>query len=159
MVKALTIRILVAFITFTTGVAMYDLSSSIRQRTNAIQTVNTGDDRTLIFEGVVLKIGPQVPGSGVFAFYRSAKYRVDSISYGHYEKPEIVVNHLSMTTHELDGLEEGSRVCVTVERPKDKLARSYVGGLGEKNESVDVFYVALTSHSGPCYEWESYLQN
>ena len=149
MVKALTIRILAALVTFIIGVAVNHLS--IQQRPNPIQTINPGDEKTLVFEGVVLKVGPQVPGSGVFTFYRLAKYRVDRVSYGHYEEPEIVVNHLSLTTHELDGLEEGSRVCVMVERSKDILSRHDVNGIREENEQADMFYLAQAFHSGACY--------
>lgn len=149
--KALTIRILVAVLAFTAGLTVNRLSTS-PQRTIRVLAINPEDDKILIFEGVVLKIGPPVPGSGTFAFYRLAKYRVDRVTYGHYKAREIVVDHLSVTTHELDGLDEGSRVCVIVERTNPMSIGHYAKGIREREELVDTFYVGRVVHSGSCYQ-------
>lgn len=146
-IKRLTIRILIALLTFLIGVAVSQFRI-IRQREASVTTVNSGDEKTLILEGIVLKIGPPVPASGLFAFYRLAKYRVERVSYGHYKGPEIVVDHLSLTTHELDGINEGDRVCVVVERSKEILMRTNVSGLREENEKVDIFYIGGEVNSG-----------
>jgi hypothetical protein len=98
-------------------------------------------DEVLVFEGTVLKIAPSVPASGEFAFYRLAKYRVESVCRGRYEGAEIVVDHLSLTTKELDGIKVGDRVCVTV-RPSKKLSmRQNVEGIRTESERVETFYI------------------
>ena len=106
-----------------------------------VLAVNSEDEKTLIFEGTVLSIGPPVPASGMSAWYRLAKYRIERVSYGHYANREIVVDHLSLTTHELDGLKAGDRVCVVVERSKETFMRTNVSGIREEAEKVDTFYV------------------
>jgi hypothetical protein len=140
MIKRLTIRILIATISFVLGVGLSRLI--IRQDVTPVSTVNTADETSLIFEGTVLKIGPPVPGSGGFAFYRLAKYRVERVHYGHYEGNEIVVDHLSLTTHELDGLNEGNRVCVQATRSKKISLRTDVSGIREQSKKVETFYIA-----------------
>jgi hypothetical protein len=138
-VRRPSIKILIALITFVLGVGLSRLM--IRQHVTPVSTVNTEDEKSLIFEGTVLKIGPPVPASGQFAFYRLAKYRVEKVHYGHYEGNEIVVDHLSLTTHELDGLKEGDRVCVHASRLKEIFMRTYVSGIREESEKVDTFYI------------------
>src|SRR4051794_11651327 len=83
-------------------------------------TPNTSaDDRTneklIVFEGTVMKVGVPMPASGQFIFYRLAKYRVDHLCSGSYQKDEIVVDHLSLfSAEELKGVSVGDRVCLAV---------------------------------------------
>jgi len=99
------------------------------------------DENTIVFDGTVLSIGPAVPASGLFAWYRLAKYRVERVYYGHYSNAEIVVDHLSLTTHELDGIRIGDRVCIAVARSNEIFMRTNVRGIREEAEQVDLFYV------------------
>jgi hypothetical protein len=147
--KMWTIRLLVALLTFIAGITVNRLSIP-QQRTTPVEIRNPYDETAVMFEGVVLKIGPSVPPSGGMAFYRLAKYRVDRITYGHYEAREIVVDHLSLTTHELDELREGMRVCVAVERNAKIFSRFNVEGIREENETVDAFYGGLLVEPRSC---------
>jgi hypothetical protein len=130
---------MIAMITFLIGVAVS--SSPLIRRESTPSAVNPEDNRKLIFEGTVLRVGPWVPGSGQSAFYRLAKYRVERVSYGHYEKSEILVDHLSLTTEELEGIKAGDRVCVTVRRTNTIFVRTNVSGIREESDKVDEFYV------------------
>jgi hypothetical protein len=98
-------------------------------------------ERILVFEGTVLRIGQTVPASGFMAFYRLAKYRVEKACLGKYTKSEIVVDHLSLTTRELDGIKVGDRVWVTVEPSKKIFSRYNEEGIREKSENVRIFYI------------------
>ena len=133
-------RILIALLTFVLGVSVSHLWV-VRYTEVSLSSENSEEQKTLIFEGTVMSIGPSVPASGRFAFYRLAKYRVERVYSGHYAGAEIVVDHLSLTTHELDGIKAGDRVCVAVERSKKIFTRTNVGGIREESDKVDFFYV------------------
>lgn len=104
-------------------------------------TSNKPVDGTLVFEGTVLKIGHPMPASGFNAFYRLAKYRVERVCRGKYTKSEIVVDHLSLTTKELNAIKVGDRVRVTVVSSKKIFTRFDEEGIREKSDKVKVFYV------------------
>jgi hypothetical protein len=113
---------------------------------------NSSSDEALIFEGTVLQIAPPVPASGDVAFYRLAKYRVERVCRGNYAKSEIVVDHLSLTTKELDAIKVGDRVCVTVKPSRRIFARFNVKGIREESEKVKIFYIGgeVSPPSSPC---------
>ena len=133
-------KILIALLTFVLGVAVSHLSV-VQYNEVSVSSVNSEDREFLIFEGTVLSIGPSVPPSGTSAWYRLAKYRIERVYYGHHDGAEMVVDHLSLTTHELDGIKVGDRVCVAVERSKEIFLRTNVSGIREEFEKVDFFYV------------------
>jgi hypothetical protein len=96
----------------------------------------------IVFEGRVLKIGARMPASGLFIFYRLAKYHIDHVCSGIYPENEIVVDHLSLfTAEELEGVKVGDRVCVAVEARKEIGSLTYENGLREKSAKVDTFYI------------------
>lgn len=109
-------------------------------------------NKDLVFEGTVLQIAPPVPASGVFAFYRLAKYRVERVCRGRYTKSEIVVDYLSLSTKELDAIKVGDRVCVSVEPSKKILTRTNVEGIREKSEKIKIFYIGreILPPNNPC---------
>ncbi len=98
---------------------------------------------TLVFEGTLEKLGPDVGFvSGVVAVYRLAKYRVNRVCEGHYEKDEIVVDHLILSGSELKGIELNDHVRVKV-RISNKIPSRYdVDGIRNAGEVVDTFYIA-----------------
>ena len=51
------------------------------------------------------------------------------------------MDHLSLTTHELDGLKEGDRVCVVASRSRPAMVRYKVDGIREENEKAEMFYI------------------
>ena len=113
---------------------------------------NSSAAEELIFEGTVLKIAPPVPASGFAAFYRLAKYRVERVCRGRYAKSEIVVDHLSLTTNELNAIKVGDRVCVSVEPSKKIFARFNVKGIREESERIKIFYIGsdVPPPNSPC---------
>ena len=110
------------------------------------------DENFLLFAGTVLQIGPPVPGSGFFIFYRLAKFRVDRIVIGNYSRAEIVVDQLSRSGEEVNDLRLGDRVCVTVEKSKKIFSRMNVRGLREETEQIDTFYLVtnITTNMPTC---------
>lgn len=137
--KWLSIRILSALLGFAIGV-ITPFALPKRIEVANVQT-NSADTTSLAFEGTVLKLGPRVPGSGVMAFYRLAKYRVERVSSGHYSGSEIVVDHVSMTGDELETLRIGDRVCVSVLESNKIFSVSRVPGIREESERVELFYI------------------
>jgi hypothetical protein len=113
---------------------------------------NAFTDEKLVFEGKILKIASPVPASGQFAFYRLAKYRIERVCRGRYDGSEIVVDHLSLTTKELDGIRIGDRVCVTVRPSKRIFTRTNVEGIREESEKIKVFYIGgeVPPPNSPC---------
>ncbi len=108
--------------------------------------------KDLVFEGIVLKIAPSVPASGYFAFYRLAKYRIERVCRGRYTKTEIVVDHLSLSTKELDAIKVGDRVCLSVEPSQKIFTRTNVEGIREKSEKIKIFYIGseVSPPGSPC---------
>lgn len=102
-------------------------------------------DRSLEFEGTVLKIGPN-PGylSGVNPAYQLVKYRVDRVISGKYKGKEIVVDHLLMDGKELNGVKVGDKVCISasIKSNSEIFLRTNAKGLREASQSVRTFYVA-----------------
>ena len=135
----LVIEILTAAVTFVLGVSVTNLSMSAHQ-TQPVTLVEE-ESNAPIFDGTVLQIGPRVPASGRMAFYRLAKYQVDRVVYGTYSGREIVVDYLSLTTRELDGIKKGDRVCIAVRPSKKVLLRMDVPGIREENEYFESFYL------------------
>lgn len=107
-------------------------------------------DQQLIFEGTVLKIGPQTPASGVFAFYRLAKYRVDRVFTGSYSASEIVVDHLALTTRELEGIKENDHVCIKVTTKPKLFSTTYVNGIREQGTAISQFHQGEQVSVGNC---------
>jgi hypothetical protein len=95
----------------------------------------------LIFEGTVLQMSPPVPPTGVLTYYRLVKYRVEAVCKGDYSDGEILVDHFSLTGKELEGVKQGDRVFVAVDKAKDILVRTDVEGLREPGDAVKIFYI------------------
>ena len=108
--------------------------------------------KDLVFEGTVLNIAPSVPASGVFAFYRLAKYRVERVCRGRYTRSKIVVDHLSLSTKELDAIKVGDRVCLSVKPSQKIFTRTNVEGIREKSEKIKTFYIGgeVLPPGSPC---------
>jgi hypothetical protein len=150
--KRLTLRLLVAALTFVIGVAFSVFWVAPRVSHIPPASVSVPTDGLLVFEGTVLQIAPPVAPSGVFANYRLAKYRVERVCRGHYEQPEVIVDHLSLTARELDGIKIGDRVCVSVELSKEIFVRTNVEGIREESERVETFYIGgrVAAPGSPC---------
>jgi hypothetical protein len=95
----------------------------------------------LIFEGTVLQMSPPVPPTGVLTHYRLVKYRVETVCKGKYSNKEILVDHFSLTGKELEGIKQGDRVFVAVDKAKDIPVRTEFQGLREPGDTVKIFYV------------------
>jgi hypothetical protein len=98
-------------------------------------------DVDLIIEGTVLSMSPPTPGSGVIAFYRLVKYKVNRVCKGRYSDSEIVVDHWVVTTKELEGVKIGDKVCFAVNRSKRILRRWNADGIRATSDLVPVFYI------------------
>ena len=112
--------------------------------TPPVSADDPANKKLIVFEGTVLKIGTRMPASGLFIFYRLAKYHINRVCTGSYPKDEIVADHLSLfTAQELEGVKVGDRVCVAVEPTEESEIgmRTFEKGLREKSEKVDTFYV------------------
>jgi hypothetical protein len=98
----------------------------------------------IVFEGTVLKVSPPVAVSGRISAYRLVKYRVEKVCRGKYGKADIVVDHLILTGKELEGLEVGHRVWLTVDKVKKISPQYNAEGIRDKSEAVADFYIART---------------
>ena len=110
----------------------------------------------LVLDAVVTQIGknPGV-GSGVFAVYQLAKYKIVKVCEGDYTQPEIVVDQLLLTAHELDDLRVGERVRLSVQRSKTVLMRYNQQGIREPGDEIREFYLGeppqlLPASCSPC---------
>ncbi len=101
---------------------------------------SSSKDSLLVFEATVLRIGRRVPASGRAAWYRLAKYRINRICRGEYQGTEIIVDHLSLTASELDGVKVGDRVCVVVNKSDTIAAEHYAKAIREYGEGVRIVY-------------------
>lgn len=95
----------------------------------------------LIFEAIVLRLGPPTPPTGMVTHYRLAKYRVERVCHGRYAGAEIVVDHFSLTGRELEGIKEGDRVFVAVDKAKKIIARKDAEGIRDPSDEVKTFYI------------------
>ena len=141
--KTLAVRVLSALLGFAIGicVARYSTVRIYITKVEDITEVSEFDGGSLMFEGTVLDIGEDVPPSGECAFYRFAKYRVERVTLGHYSGRDIVVNHLSLSSDELDSIKIGDRVCVSVSVSKEILSTRYEKRFREPSERVETFYI------------------
>ena len=110
----------------------------------------------LMLDAIVERIGrnPGI-GSGRLAVYQFAKYRIVEICAGEYGRPEIVVDHLILTTEELKELKVGDRVRLPVRRSKTILTRNNEEGFREATDEVSEFYIGerpmlLPANCKPC---------
>ena len=106
------------------------------------QTQN-GDNNWLVFEGTVIKVGKS-PGivCGVTAPYRIAKYKVEKIYQGQYNKTEIVVHHLYCRTDVLEDLKEGNRVLVMIDLRSPPAQISPDGEILKNFQKGEKYYAA-----------------
>ena len=79
---------------------------------------------------------------------RTAKYRIEKICAGTYDRKEIVVDHLIFTLKEFDNIKIGDRVCVTVKVSKQIHQRNNAEGIRGQDEAVSMFYVASEAPVG-----------
>lgn len=100
-------------------------------------------ERIVMFEGSLEKLGRNPDFvSGVMAVYRLAKYRVERVCKGTYDKSEIVVDHLVFNREEFDGFKVGNTVCVTA-KISNKVHTRYNGEeIRDPSETITTFYVA-----------------
>ena len=98
--------------------------------------------QNLVLEGTVEKIGvsPGI-GSGGFAVYQFAKYRVSSVCEGDFDQQQIIVDHLLLHGNELDGLRPGDRVHLIVKKSDKIFTRNNEDGFRNANDKVEVFYI------------------
>lgn len=97
----------------------------------------------VVFEGTLEKLGrnPDVV-SGVMAVYRLAKYRVERVCKGTYDKSEMVVDHLVFDRGEFEGFNVGDKVCVTAKISNKVHTRYDAEGIRDPSETITIFYVA-----------------
>jgi TonB family protein len=97
----------------------------------------------LVFEGKVVRIGkPPRMLCGVVAPYRLAKYSVEQVNQGRYDKTEIIVDHLFCSQDVLSDLKPGEKVIVEVDVRKRIPERSNDGEIRLDTDEVDSFYLA-----------------
>src|ERR1051326_6248112 len=109
--------------------------------TFAVDKSSPKPDADLVIEGTVLQMSPPTPASGVIAFYRLVKYRVDHVCKGRYSGSEIIVDHWIVTTKELDGVKVGDKVCFAVNKSKTIGRRVSFAGIRSPSEVVKIFYL------------------
>jgi hypothetical protein len=107
------------------------------------QTARTESQSILIFEGTVERLAPDSGIlSGTLAVFRLARYRVERICNGNYKAKEIVVDHLILSGKELEGINVGDRVCVSVKSSKTIGTRYNADGIRNPSDVVATFFVA-----------------
>lgn len=107
-----------------------------------IQVRNKDSSQKIVFVGTVRRIASDTGiRSGDLAIYRLVSYKVEHVCQGEYNEKAIVVDHLILTGKELDGIKVGDRVCVSVEKSKNVLARFNAEGIRSSNETVKIFFV------------------
>ena len=117
--------------------------------------VEPSDPNILVVDAIVERIGknPGV-GSGVFAVYQFAKYKVAKVCAGEYTRSEIVVDHVVMTAEELNNLRVGDRVRLSANKSKTIYLRNNEEGFRKVTHEVDEFYIGsqptLLSSVAPC---------
>ena len=98
----------------------------------------------LVFEGTIEKLAPdQGTLSGRVAVYRLAKYSVERICDGKYDKKEIVVDHLVFNGKEFESAKVGDLVCVRAQISDKVLVRYDEDGIRSPSDVVKTFYVAV----------------
>ena len=124
-------------------VLLVSLLSTVPQTSAPQTSAQESEGKYVVFEGTVVKIGPRMPASGYFLFFRLAKYQVEKVCRGKYDKKEIIVDHLSLYTgEELEGIKVGDRVYLAVEpTKKESLGKTLVEGIRESYDNVDAIYV------------------
>jgi|GEM_PF-1541278 hypothetical protein len=117
--------------------------ASCHQVSNQQVPVKITSPDTLVFEGTLVKLGPDSGiVSGILAVYRLAKYRVDKVCEGNYERSEIIVDHLIFSGKEFDGIKVNDRVCMTVKISNKILTRYDAEGIRSPSDEVKTFYIA-----------------
>lgn len=111
--------------------------------TPQVSNKHSSAEKTIAFEGVVERISPDHGVlSGILAVYRLAKYRVTRICKGRYSGKRIVVDHLILTGKELEGIQIGDRVCISVQKSNKIAARFNANGIRRPSDKVTIFYIA-----------------
>ncbi|MBS1792920.1 MAG: hypothetical protein JSS81_03655 [Acidobacteria bacterium] len=106
---------------------------------NSVESKN----KWLIIEGEVLQIGksPEVL-CGVVAPYRIAKYKINKVIEGSYNRKEIIVDHLFCRDDVLADLTKGDQVLLVID-PERKPAEVWADGeIRKSTEKVKQFFVA-----------------
>lgn len=103
----------------------------------------TRESNWLVFEGTVMKIGraPSVV-CGVTAPYRIAKYKIEKIHEGRYDKADIVVHHLFCRTDVLEDLKDGDRVLVMIDLRSPPAQVSPDGDILKSEDRLKKYYAA-----------------
>lgn len=111
--------------------------------TSASGQAKLRDNHWLIFEGTIIKIG-RSPGivCGVTAPYRIAKYKVEKIYEGRYDKAEIVVHHLFCRPDILEDLTAGDRVLVLIDLRSPPSQISPDGEILRREDRLKKYYAA-----------------
>ena len=100
-------------------------------------------ETVITFEGTIEKLAPNPDFvSGIIAVYTLAKYRVERVCKGTYDKSEIVVDHLVFDRKEFEGFNLGDRVCVTAKISNKVHTRYNEEGIRDTSETITTFYVA-----------------
>lgn len=138
---SLVLAVLLLLMVWSNGCDQFTAQEPAQQATTA---------ETLVFEGVLEKLGPD-PGvtNGRFAAYRLAKYRVERLCKGEYDQSEIVIDHSIFTGKEFEGIKVNDRVCVTVKRSKKIQARNNADGIRSPSDVVTTFYISESPITQP----------
>ena len=111
--------------------------------TAQVSSENSPTEKTIAFEGIVERISVDTGVlSGGVAVYRLAKYSVTRICKGRYRGKRIVVDHLILSGKELEGIQVGDRVCVSVQMSNEIFARYNANGIRKPSDKVKIFYIA-----------------
>ncbi len=79
---------------------------------------------------------------GVTAPYRIAKYKVDKVYEGKYEKDEIIVHHLFCRSDVLEELKKGDKVLVMIDLRSPPAQISPDGEILRSEDKLDKYYAA-----------------
>lgn len=100
------------------------------------------NDERIIFEGKVLEVGPSPnSSSGGVEVYQLAKYRIDRLILGEFDRPDVLIDHLLLSGDELKKIKKGQRVCVTFLASADIGHRYDDEVLRKSSDNPKFFYI------------------
>jgi hypothetical protein len=86
--------------------------------------INSYTKWDIIIMGTVKKLGkPPLFVSGISKVCQLAEYNVDKVCIGEFAGQDIMVEHLILTGKELNGVEEGDKVLIMVQKPRETFPR------------------------------------
>ncbi|HJS81817.1 MAG TPA: hypothetical protein VJ742_03185, partial [Nitrososphaera sp.] len=93
--------------------------------------------------GTVLNMAPnpQAESGTALTVYQLAKYRIDRVCKGFYEGNEIIVDHLILSTKELEGGKVGDQVCIRVRKSERVFNRWDYPEIRKESDDVKMFNI------------------